>query len=85
MSNPKMLVLFGALMPPFMTPGGDGLKDVLLLGGTFMVIAGIGDTLYAISAGRAGTFLSRSRIRALEIVSGCFLVGGGLWMALKGR
>jgi homoserine/homoserine lactone efflux protein len=85
MSNPKMLVLFGALMPPFMTPGGNAFNEVLFLGGTFMVIAGIGDTLYAISAGKAGSFLSRSRIRALEIVSGFFLVSGGVWMALKGR
>jgi homoserine/homoserine lactone efflux protein len=85
MSNPKMLVLFGALMPPFMTKGGNAFNEVLLLGLTFMGIAVIGDTLYAISAGKAGAFLSRSRIRALEIVSGCFLVGGGLWMALKGR
>ena len=85
MSNPKMLVLFGALIPPFMTKGGNAFHEVLLLGITFMLIAAIGDTLYAISAGKAGAFLSRSRIRALEIVSGCFLVGGGVWMALKGR
>jgi homoserine/homoserine lactone efflux protein len=85
MSNPKMLVLFGALMPPFMTKGGNAFQEVLLLGVTFMLIAAIGDTLYAITAGKAGAFLSRSRIRALEIVSGCFLVGGGVWMALKGR
>ena len=85
MSNPKMLVLFGALIPPFMTKGGNAFHEVLLLGITFMLIAAIGDTLYAISAGKAGAFLSRSRFRALEIVSGCFLVGGGVWMALKGR
>ena len=85
MSNPKMLVLFGAMIPPFLTPGGDGLREILLLGGTFMVIAAIGDTLYALGAGKAGAFLSRSRIRALEIASGCFLLGGGVWMALRGR
>ena len=50
-----------------------------------MVIAGFGDVMYALMAGKAGSFLSRSRIRALEIVSGCFLMGGGIWMALRGR
>jgi homoserine/homoserine lactone efflux protein len=85
MSNPKMLVLFGAMIPPFLTPGGDDFREILLLGGTFMAIAAAGDTLYAIGAGKAGAFLSRSRIRALEIVSGCFLLGGGLWMALRVR
>ncbi len=82
-SNPKMLVLFGAMIPPFIVPGGDPMQHILLLGLTFMVIAAVGDTLYAVLAGRAGSFLSRSRIRALEIASGCFLMGGGIWMALR--
>jgi threonine/homoserine/homoserine lactone efflux protein len=84
-SNPKMLVLFGAMIPPFITPGGDPMRQILLLGGTFMAIALAGDTAYALLAGRAGAWLSRSRIRALEIASGCFLMAGGLWMALRGR
>ena len=85
MSNPKMLVLFGAMIPPFMTPGDNPMQQILLLGVTFMVIAAVGDTAYALMAGKAGAFLSRSRIRALEIVSGCFLMGGDIWMALRGR
>ena len=84
-SNPKMLVLFGAMIPPFITPGADPMRQILLLGVTFMAIAAAGDTAYALMAGRAGSFLSRSRIRALEIMSGCFLLGGGVWMALRGR
>jgi len=85
MSNPKMLVLFGAMIPPFITPDGDPMRQILLMGVTFMAIAGFGDVLYALMAGKAGGFLSRSRIRALEILSGCFLMGGGIWMALRGR
>lgn len=84
-SNPKMLVLFGAMIPPFVTPGGNPMLQVFLLGLTFMAIAFLGDTAYALMAGKAGAFLSRSRIRALEIISGCFLMAGGLWMALRGR
>lgn len=84
-TNPKMLVLFGAMIPPFITPGNDPMWQILLLGLTFMAIAFFGDTAYAVMAGKAGSFLSRSRIRALEIVSGCFLMAGGLWMALRGR
>lgn len=85
MSNPKMLVLFGAMIPPFIAAGGDPMQQILLMGLTFMVIAGVGDFAYALMAGRAGAFLSRSRIRTLEIVSGCFLLGGGMWMAVRGR
>ena len=84
-SNPKMLVLFGAMIPPFVTPDGDPMRQIFMLGLTFMAIAGVGDVLYAVMAGKAGSFLSRSRIRALEIVSGCFLLGGGIWMGLRGR
>lgn len=85
MSNPKMLVLFGAMIPPFIVDGSDPMRQILLLGFTFMAIAGLGDIAYALMAGKAGSFLSRSRVRGLEIVSGCFLLGGGLWMALRGR
>jgi threonine/homoserine/homoserine lactone efflux protein len=85
MSNPKMLVLFGAMIPPFIVAGGSPMQQILALGLTFMAIAAVGDTAYALMAGKAGAFLSRSRIRALEIVSGCFLMGGGIWMALRGR
>ncbi len=85
MSNPKMLVLFGALIPPFLSKDGSALYETLLLGVTFMVIAAIGDTLYALMAGKAGAWLSQSRIRTLEIVSGICLTAGGVWLALKGR
>ena len=84
-SNPKMLVLFGAMIPPFLSKDGNMMQETLLLGFTFMAIAAVGDTLYALMAGKAGQWLSRSRIRAIEIVSGVCLTAGGVWMALRGR
>jgi threonine/homoserine/homoserine lactone efflux protein len=85
LSNPKMLVLFGALIPPFIPQGGDVMRHTLLLGLTFAVIAAAGDTFYALLAGKAGAWLSQKRIRAIEIISGTCLVGGAAWMVLKGR
>ncbi len=85
MSNPKMLVLFGALIPPFIPQGGDVAKYTLMLGLIFAGIAVTGDTTYALLAGRAGSWLSRTRIRGIEIISGCCLVGGAAWMVLKGK
>lgn len=85
LSNPKMLVLFGALIPPFLTRGGDSGRETLLLGLTFAVIAAASDTCYALAAGRARGWLSHTRIRVIEVLSGCFLTAGGAWMALKGR
>ena len=85
MSNPKMLVLFGALIPPFLTRDGNMMQQTLMLGVTFAAIAAVGDTCYALMAGKVGSWLSRSRIRAIEIISGICLTTGGVWMALRGR
>ena len=85
LSNPKMLVLFGALIPPFIPQGADVMTATLQFGATFAVIACASDSAYAILSGRAGKWLSRRRIRALEIISGSCLIGGAAWMVLKGR
>ena len=82
MSNPKIIVLFGALFPQFIDPKGDYLEQVLLLGITAMITAAVFDTIYAITAGRAGALLSRARVQLLSKISGGFLIGGGVWLAL---
>jgi homoserine/homoserine lactone efflux protein len=82
MSNPKALLLFGAFIPQFVDPKNDYAGQVALLGATFMVIATIFDSLYAILAARAGGMLSRTRISLLSKIAGGFLIGGGIWMAL---
>ena len=84
LSNPKMLVLFGALIPPFIPQGSDVMWSTLQLGLTFAGIALVGDSFYAVLAGKAGNWLSRKRIRILEIVSGSCLIGGAAWMVAKG-
>jgi homoserine/homoserine lactone efflux protein len=85
MSNPKMLVLFGALIPPFIPQGADVMRLTMMMGLTSMAIAAAGDTAYALLAGRAGAWLSQARIRGIEIISGCCLIGGAAWMVLKGK
>ena len=82
LSNPKVLVFFGAFIPQFMDMSKDHVSQVTLLGVTFMVIAGITDGLYALLAGRARSFFSVRRTRLLSRVSGGFMIGGGIWLAL---
>ncbi|MGP1253513.1 MAG: LysE family translocator [Kiloniellales bacterium] len=84
-SNPKALLFFGAFIPQFVRPEGPVMLQTLLLGGTFMVVATLLDGGYAVLAGRAGRWLTRKRVRLLEICSGCALVGGGIWLALSRR
>ena len=85
LSNPKILLVFGALIPNFIAPGEDFVRQLIYLGLTFMGIATIFDGAYAVAAGRLGGWLSKSRVRGVEIASGLFLIAGGIWLALKAR
>jgi threonine/homoserine/homoserine lactone efflux protein len=82
MSNPKVLLLFGAFIPQFVDTSKPYFWQVAFLGGTFMAAAAIFDSCYAFLAGRAGAFLSQSRVRLVSRASGLFLIGGGAWLAL---
>lgn len=85
LSNPKMLVLFGALIPPFLRNGGNAGQETLVLGVTFAIIAAVSDNLSALAVGRAGAWMTRSRTRAVEITRGACLTVGAAWTALRGR
>ncbi len=82
LANPKVLVFFGAFIPQFMDMSKDHVSQVTLLGITFMVIAGLTDAIYALLAGRARRFFSTRRTRLVSRVSGGFMIGGGIWLAL---
>jgi threonine/homoserine/homoserine lactone efflux protein len=82
LSNPKVLVFFGAFIPQFMDMSKDHFSQVSLLGITFMVTAGITDAMYALLSGRARAIFSARRTRLLSRASGGFMIGGGIWLAL---
>lgn len=82
MSNPKALILFGALFPQFIDPQSDYVRQVLLLGVTAMATAFVFDSLYAILAGKAAGLLLRKHVRLVSRASGLCLIGGGAWLAL---
>jgi threonine/homoserine/homoserine lactone efflux protein len=82
LSNPKILVFFGAFLPQFMDMGRDHIPQVALLGITFMVVSFLTDGVYALLAGRARKLFSAQRTRLVSRISGGFMIGGGLWLAL---
>ena len=85
-SNPKALFFFGAFIPQFVDPAsGDAFWQTMMLGGVFIAIATICDGAYAILAGKAGSMLTRARVRIVEIGSGLSLIGGGIWLAFAKR
>jgi homoserine/homoserine lactone efflux protein len=82
LSNPKVLLFFGAFIPQFVDPRGDHGWQVALLGATAMAVAMISDGAYAVLIGRAGALLGHRHIRRLSRASGLCLIGGGVWLAL---
>src|SRR5215203_6797637 len=82
LSNPKVLVFFGAFIPQFVDMSKDHFSQVALLGITFMVTGAVTDSIYAVLAGRARRFFSAQRTRQVSRISGGFMVGGGIWLAL---
>lgn len=85
LSNPKVLLFFGAFLPQFIDQSGQVAWQIFGFGVLFMVVATCFDSLYAIAAGRAGDMLSRRNVRIVEIAAGLFLIGGGVWLALFNR
>ncbi|MEN0088822.1 MAG: LysE family translocator [Pseudomonadota bacterium] len=83
LSNPKMLVFFGAFIPQFVDPAGNTVLQTLIFGALFMIYATIFDSAYALFAGRAGSMLSTKRVRLVERASGTALIGGGIWLAMS--
>ncbi len=82
-SNPKALFFFGAFIPQFIDPASQTtFWDTIFLGGVFIVIATVSDAAYALLAGKAGSMLTKARVRMVEIGSGICLIGGGIWLAL---
>jgi threonine/homoserine/homoserine lactone efflux protein len=82
MANPKALLWFGAFIPQFVDPTGNYVGQIVLLGFTAMAVALVSDGAYAVLTGRAGSFLSRKRVKLVSRISGGCLIGGGIWLAL---
>ena len=82
LSNPKVLLFFGAFIPQFVDPRGDYVRQVLLLGLTAMAVALLSDSAYALLSGRAAGLFSRQKQRLAARLSGLCLIGGGIWLAL---
>jgi threonine/homoserine/homoserine lactone efflux protein len=83
LSNPKTLLFFGAFFPQFIDPRGDHTLQIAIMGLTALAFAAVSDSAYALLSGRAGRLLSRHRVRLILRLSGGFLIGGGLWLALS--
>lgn len=81
MTNPKTLVFYGAFFPQFIVADADIGPQIALLCASFLVIAVLLDSAWALAAGRARLFLAR-RGRFRNRLAGGLLMGAGLGLAL---
>ena len=87
-TNPKVLVLFVALLPQFTDPdaGGPGIQ-MLVLGLLFALIAAVLDSVWGLAAGAARDWFATSpaRLRRVGGAGGLMMIGLGATRALTGR
>ena len=83
--NPKSIVFFIALLPQFIAAGRPVVPQLWILGLTFVVLAAIGATAYALFASSIRRFLHSPRAQKIYgYAGGGLLCGAGIW-ALTAR
>jgi threonine/homoserine/homoserine lactone efflux protein len=86
-TNPKAMVFFAAVLPQFVNRAAGRVPlQMLTLGAIFVAIAFVSDSMWAIAAGTARTWFTRSP-RRLELIggtSGLIMIGIGAGLALTG-
>ncbi len=87
-SNPKGVLIFGAVLPQFVdTAAGNVRMQLLLLGLLCVLVALLSDTVWGVLAGTARGWLAGSprRLSALGGASGLTMIGLGAHLAVSDR
>lgn len=81
LTNPKTLVFYAAFLPQFISAdAGDARHQLLVLAGTFLVVAVLLDGTWALLASRLSGLL-RARARLRNRLTGGLLIGAGIGLA----
>lgn len=86
-ANPKSIVFFTAILPQFVDRHGAVPLQMAVLGGVFVAIALVLDTLWALAAGSARHWFASEprRLERLTATGGVVMIGLGARLALSGR
>ena len=86
-ANPKSIVFFTAILPQFVDRHGAVPVQMAVLGGVFVAIALVLDTLWALAAGSARHWFASEprRLERLTATGGVVMIGLGARLALSGR
>lgn len=84
--NPKGIAFFVAFLPQFIVPQAPVVPQMVLLGGTFVVLASLVCTLYALIAGSLRETIGRPAVlQSVNRIGGGILIGAGVMMATLRR
>jgi len=84
--NPKGIVFFVAFLPQFLDPQVALGPQLWLLGSSFVVLAALNASLYAVFAATARRLLASPRAhRRFNLAGGLLLCGAGVWALLARR
>jgi len=77
--NPKGIVFFMAFLPQFLVHDAPVLPQFVLLGGTFLVLAGLNALVYALMAGSLRARIANPRgLTWVNRIGGSVLIGAGV-------
>jgi threonine/homoserine/homoserine lactone efflux protein len=80
--NPKSIAFFVAFLPQFISPHSPAFSQILILGGTFLFLALINATLYALFAGQLRETIKKTSVRKwFNRCGGTALIGAGIFTA----
>lgn len=84
--NPKGIVFFVAFLPQFIDPKANVAHQLWVLAITFVALAAVNATLYAVFAGSARRVLASPRAqRGFNLMGGSLLSVAGVWALLAKR
>lgn len=84
--NPKGIIFFVAFLPQFMNPSADAGQQLWILAVTFVGLATVNATLYAIFAASARKLLVSAKAqRRFNFIGGSLLSSAGVWALLAKR
>ena len=84
--NPKGIVFFVAFLPQFIDAGASVARQLWVLAATFVMMATLNATLYAVFAGSARRLLSSPKAqRRFNLAGGLLLSAAGVWALLARR
>jgi len=86
LTNPKTILFFGAFLPQFVAIGQPAAPQLALLSATFLALAVVLDSSYALASGGLGRLARSPRLsRIRHGVTGGVLIGAGVVLAASNK